>query len=321
MTFAFRIRVNRSPSSAIESGDSELPLAEPGAASLVLRSSSAGPGKPPVALRAADRYVLYGGGFGSEAEAIAAGYRFENALMIALARVRVGADFGDRAPKSMAFKAGLRMLQRDHGRRVVNDTHGLMTFEEDPSPIYWNFGPARGIAGVSPASFADAFRAAAIARPALNDRERLALVLFNASFFQPTADSRFLLLIMAIEALIEPAPRSAVAEAHVDAMIKATLCAADLPVKERTSIVGVLKWMKQQSISQAGKAMVETRLGTARLYHGMGVADFFTNAYEMRSNLVHGNQPYPSFNEVASIVAEVEGFVSDLLTVPIIGPD
>lgn len=56
----------------------------------------------------------------------------------------------------------------------------------------------------------------------LTPKERIAFEVFNASFFQPSADARFLLRVMAIEALLEPRPRDAAARQHVESLIAAT---------------------------------------------------------------------------------------------------
>ena len=44
-----------------------------------------------------------------------------------------------------------------------------------------------------------------------------------------------------------------------------------------------------------------------------------SHVYQLRSNLVHGNLPYPTFETVGAVAGALEVFVSDLLTVPILG--
>lgn len=211
---------------------------------------------------------------------------------------------------------GLKLLEQQHGQRMLNDVHGLMTYVEHPPPKFALF-KANMLRGANLQVFKDSFHLAAAAKPVFSQRERLAFVLFNASFFQPTADSRFLLLVVAIEALIEPEARSGEAQAHVKSLIAATNAAA-IPDAEKASMVGTLRWLANESISQAGRRLVTSRLGT-RQYEKHSAAAFFTLAYQMRSNLVHGNLPYPTFEAVSAIAAPLEVFVSDLLTQPFIG--
>lgn len=142
-------------------------------------------------------------------------------------------------------------------------------------------------------------------------------MLFNASFFQPTADSRFLVLVMAVEALIEPVSRSPEGLEHVDRLIEQTR-AATLPGVDKDSMIGALQWLRRESINQAGKRLASMRLG-GRLYSGRAAPEFFSYCYQLRSNLVHGNLPIPTFEEVGNVACILEVFVSDLLTSPILG--
>lgn len=311
-TFSFRIRVDRSPTDTIEVADSELVLVEGGEMQRVaLKGQTAGQ-----SLNEAQHFVLLGTGYPTEAEARSAGEFYETTLMLALARVRVGADFGDRSAKGLFTNEGIKWLEQQHGQRVLNNVHGLMVFPSDPKPLLAIFN-AGGLRSASRDSFTQAFAAAKAAKPAIDARERLAFSLFNASFFQPTTDSRFLLLVMAIEALIDPAPRTPEAVAHVDMLLSATKAAA-ISKAERESMLGAIRWLRKESISQAGRRLVETRLGT-RQYDSRSAANFFTYVYQTRSNLVHGNIPYPTFEMVGALSAALEVFVSELLTIPLIG--
>jgi hypothetical protein len=50
-------------------------------------------------------------------------------------------------------------------------------------------------------------------------------------------------------------------------------------------------------------------------------SSLFEVPYNLRSRLVHGTDPFPSFEDVSSIVADVEVFVSDLLWVGHLPPE
>lgn len=71
--------------------------------------------------------------------------------MVALARVRVGADFGERAAKGFITNEGLKWLEQQHGQRMVNNVHGLMVYESDPPPRFalMNAKMTRGVSGES----------------------------------------------------------------------------------------------------------------------------------------------------------------------------
>ena len=307
MAYSFRIRFNQSPTDTIQSAENELsvPVTDK-RLSIVLRTSQEG-----LPIRESDQLALVGSGYQTESEANASGSRLQDALMVALARVRVGADFGHRAAKGMFTSHGLTWVEEQIGQRVLKNIHGLMVFQSEPRPRFAStkFQITRG---ASPEVFMSAFTQAIAFQPQISERDLLAYTLFNASFFQPTADSRFLLLVMSIEALIEPALRSLTAQSHVESLIAQTKSSL-LPVEERDSILGSLRWLLRESINQAGKRLTTERL-PGRVYVDKTASEFFSHCYQMRSNLVHGNLPVPTFEEVGGVAATLEVFVSDLLT-------
>lgn len=313
MTYSFRVRLNRSPTDTIQTEANEIALTveeEPFRRLRLHNPESGG------TILNSTQLVLAGDGYDTEAEALAAGERYQDALAVALARHRVGADFGLRAPKGFFTEAGLVLLQQQLGQPVLNSVHGLMTFKTVPRPRFALFS-AKPLRGVNQGMFEQAFFAAVAARPKLTDRDRLAYSLFNASFFRESADSRFLLLMMAVEALLEPAPRSDAARAHVEWLIQSTRDAS-LPAEARNSIVGALQWLLNESISQAGRRLSADRLGN-RNYMNMPASKFFSYCYGLRSSLVHGSTPYPTLDTVSTAVGQLEVFVADLLTVPVLG--
>lgn len=271
---------------------------------------------PKQPIKDAEQLALTGHGYASSHDALEAGRKYQSALMVALARVRVGADFGQRAAKGVYTEHGLKWLEQQVGHRVLNSVHGLMIFATDPKPRF-AAANARMVRGTNADAFQTLLLEAIEKRPVLSNREQLAFSLFNASFFQPSADSRFILLVMAIEALIEPLQRSPEARSHAEQLIAQTK-SAKIPAAEQESMLGSLRWLLQESINQAGRRLVAARLGE-REYGEMSASKFFSHAYQLRSNLVHGNLPYPTFEQVGSICGPLEVFVSDLLTSPSLG--
>ena len=311
MSYTFRIRFNQSPHNTIQSEASELTVPVPDCrVLLVLRALQAN--QP---IRDADQLALIGDGYDSEKEATEAGLRFQNALMVALARVRVGADFGQRAAKGAFTEYGLKWVEGEIGQRAINNVHGLMVFPSVPKPSFVSM-KAGFSRGASPDAFQEALLASIALEPFLGDRDLVSYSLFNASFFQPTSDSRFLLLVMAVEALIEPASRSPEARGHVDGLIAQTR-SASLSEGEKNSMIEVLRWLRQESINQAGRRLTSSRLG-GRSYSDRSAPDFFSYCYQLRSDLVHGNVPFPTFEKVGNAAGTLEVFVADLLTSPIL---
>lgn len=315
MTFSFRIRFNRSPRDTIQLEENELIVTVPEKRiSVALRARN-----DDFTIYNSDQLLLVGNGYDSEEEARVAGTQLQNALIVALARVRVGADFGHRAAKGMFTEHGLKWMEEQIGQRALNNIHGLMVFETIPKPKFVA-SDAQMTRGAHPDAFVSALKKAIALNPTMPERDLLAYTLFNASFFQPTSDSRFLLLVMAVEALIDPAPRSPNALTHVVSLIEQTK-SASLAADERNSILGALSWLRRESINQSGRRLVTERLG-AKVYDGRNAKDFFTYCYQLRSNLIHGNLPIPTFEEIGRVAASLEVFVSELLTTPVLGlPD
>jgi hypothetical protein len=255
--------------------------------------------------------VFKSDGWPSREAAAEAAAKYVPAFVLTLARLRVGADFGDRAPKSAFTREGLAMLERQSGLHVLNDEHGLMLYESEPQPRFVKFD-ADLLRGVSQAHFEQVFSRAVEIASQPTPREMLALDLFNASFFQRSADSRFLVLVMAIEALLDPSPRSENAMAHVESMIAATEASELLSADEKRSLMGSLKWLKSESINQAGRRLASDRL-RERKYMEKKAPAFFSYCYGIRSRLVHGGHPLPTQQEIGSVVAQLEVFVSELL--------
>ena len=312
LTYSFRIRFNRSPTDTIQLDASTLaaPVVDE-RLTIALRAR-----QDDLPIRDSDQLALIGSGYESADEADAAGRQFQNALLVALARVRVGADFGHRAAKGMFTEHGLKWVEEQIGQRALNNVHGLMVFQSNPKPRFAATN-AQMTRGASPEVFMTAFTQAIALQPQITDRDLLAYTLFNASFFQPTSDSRFLLLVMAVEALLEPALRSADAQEHVSSLIEQTK-SSSLSLDEKNSIHGALRWLRRESINQAGKRLAAERLGF-RVYGDRAATDFFSYCYQLRSNFVHGSLPVPTFEEIGSAAAPLEVLVADLLTGPILG--
>jgi hypothetical protein len=194
---------------------------------------------------------------------------------------------------------------------ILNDDMGVTVFECEPWPRFARSELAIQV-GRSAERVSEAIAVAARLGVTMPTRDEVAYELFSASFSQDVADGRFIMLVMAVEALIETAPRAPEVVAHVDGLIRATN-ESSLPKSERDSIVGVLRWARRESIKRAGRRVVQERLGD-RTYDGEPAPRFFSRCYDIRSNLVHGNLPRPSWGEVNALTAPLERFVSELLS-------
>jgi hypothetical protein len=205
------------------------------------------------------------------------------------------------------------LLEKQTGKRVLNDALGLTIYPDKPKPLFAGLPPVRAMVGVAEKRFCTVFQRAAESPISLSDRDRLSHQLFHASFFQASEDARFLLLVLAVEALIEQPPRSPAAVAHVEALIKFTTDAVGLPDSDKVSLCGALRLLCRQSIGQAGSELVKERLGDHE-YGAFAAPQFFKRCYRLRSGLVHAEPPVPTLADIRAVVAHLETFVSDLLS-------
>lgn len=314
MTYSFRLRVDRSPTDTINVEEEEYAISSnEDNITVSLRS-----GEKNKILKDSNKFALIGSGYNSKDDADKDGIKYQTALMLAFARIGLGADFGQRALKSVFTEHGIKWAEEHFGApRVLNDVHGLMVYPSEPKPGFIS-QVVNLLRQANPEAFRKEMDKALEVEVDLTEKELLAFTLFNASFFQHNADSRFLLLVMAVEALVEPTPRSDDAIELVNQLIDQAKNSA-LQTKERDSIVSKLRELRNESISQAARHLVTTRLGVEKQYGELTPGSFFTECYRVRSRMVHGGTPYPTIEEVGALTAPLETFVSDLLTVPYLG--
>lgn len=301
MTWCFRIRVDLH--SKLQCKDSEWIIDQPEPdRQIKLAAADA------ETIADAHCVTLRGSGYASEEEALAAGAKWRAQLMAAFTAIRVGADFGDRSGRRGAFTThALASLAPQH--RALNDVHGLIVFECEPSPVFLRIGPITATV-TSPHGRLVAEMANAIENGGLSEERQVSYDLFAASFGQESADARFALLMMALESMIDLAPRSAPCREHVYRMIALTE-ESGLPSSEIRSIVGSMRWLLDESIGQAGRKLAK-RLEPKR-YNDKAPAAFFTTCYELRSRLIHGHHPLPTTQEIGRWIAPLAEFVADLL--------
>ncbi len=258
--------------------------------------------------------VLRGDGWPSEAEARTAGQRYMDALMVTFARVGVGADFGGFSPPSGFSLAGLKWMESVANQRVLQDVHGLMVFESTPSPRFASIS-AHPTFTENGDRFVTVFKQAVAHERTLNDRERLAFDLYNASFFETSTDARFLAVVTAYESILSPPLRTGTTLKHVEELIRQTEESGALQQPERESLLGSLRWLRHESITRTGCCAAARELDQ-RTYMGKTPAAFFRHCYDLRSRLVHGTTPRPTRAEINAALTEFQKFMADILCGP-----
>lgn len=322
MTWSFRLRFLLSDRQRITADrpDHEVVLQHAEVA-LVLRSLGRRDDGGGPSISESDELTLVGSGYASDEEATEAAATWQRQLTTALAANYIGANLGARSTQATLFTRHGQAWARQHfgipaddPRPIVGDRLGVNVYETDTRPIFAT-STARPIVTYLVERLDAALDALTAAGYVASRQEQFAYDMFAASFFLPSPDARFVTLVMAVEALIEQPPRSEQAQQLVADLIEETK-QAGLAAEETQSLIGTMEWLKRESIGQGGRRLA--RRLAPRTYGGANPVAFFNRCYEIRSALVHGSENRPSVHEVNIRAAQLENFVADLLSGPLL---
>lgn len=306
--FTFRLRIQLAARSVLAVDTSQAVLGHgPDGQEVLLSSGSS-------ERNIANAKVLYllSSGWPSEDDAAEAGSQYVDALRMTFAALRVGVDMSDRGPSPGGASPYLiEKMYDEHGARVLNESRGLMVYESEPQPLFFSTS-ASGALSVHCDRFQEVVAVALAEGLAPPPAHVVAIELFNASFFQSSADTRLLVLVMAVEAMVSSALRSQQAQDYLERLAEQTGHEATLDAKERDVLSQAMLRLKRESIGQAARSLIRERLGE-RMYGDMPAAQFFDRCYNLRSRLAHANHPLPDHQLVGVSVAQLEVMVADLI--------
>jgi hypothetical protein len=302
------MRLPKATSGVIDAGDASVVVLPLGDGLPDMRLSS---GAEDVPLKAADTFYVVSDGWPTADAAGAAADKHVGTLMRVLARMRIGVDAGSRQAGGGGFTKWLiDKMWDEQGLRVLNERPGLMVYESDPQPVFASMGATAQL-GYHASQFEELFAAADSFGEQLTTAETVALTLYNAAFFEKSNEARFILRMMSLESLLQPAPRSCESVACLEQLC-AQVSASALPQAERDSIIAALGGLRRESIRRTGRLFVESTAG-GREYDGTSAAPFFSRCYSIRSRLVHGGIPLPAPEDVSGAAAGLELMLSDIL--------
>lgn len=311
--YDFRHRI-RLPHPYLPYPENEIALHVPGFNDqrIVLRAAR----DPGTALRDSTSPLLLGEGFTSADEARRAGTAARSLLEKAFVVAGVAADFGDRAASggrmSEAFKD---QLWNEQSLRVLDDSPNLIVFEHSDAVTVFMGGSASGFAPAVREHLDAALRHPDAGAGSGNEIVQLAYELYSSSTFSVMVDVRFLLLMMALEVLIEQGPRTQAERDIIDeAIFSLETNGEAIPQANYNSLLGALRQLRTESIGQAGRRLVATL--DNRRYGGKSAQQIFRQSYGVRSRLVHGAIPRPAREDVGLLTAHLEHLVRHLIAGP-----
>jgi hypothetical protein len=310
--FTFRLRFNFSKTFRLNSEAEELPLLSTAAGEQIKVKS----GLPAVPLKEAERVAVIGGPYQTESDARIAGVRAKNAVLLWALEQRVGIDFGDGMPLGLATDEGLRALASEHGVPVRNDVHGVDVYPAGGKTKFVHVS-VDAVAGKHVPRFIEAFQRDFMTAAVIGQRLVVAAELYFGSWFDVVPRARFVTLMTAIEAMLDPAPRGKAVQTLVSELIRATR-QSSIPQQTKDSICGALQWLKSESIGQAGRRLASTLLPDDT-FAGLSAGSFFRHAYDIRSKIVHNGYANPAL--LFQLVNTMEEFVAKLLRASVNTPD
>lgn len=285
-TYGFRLRFRTPAGRIIGNADPELPFALEGVnGTLVLNKlahkQNHTPGTP-------ETFLVIGSGFHSEEEARTVGRRLKTALAVYGATIRMGVDTGrDRVTSgtSTAVKENIRAQFSVQLRDVV---HGLDVYSEELPVTHLEIsatGTAHFVAENFVEKVAHEFKSLSELPPKLS----LALELYNLTHFEPATKTRFLTLVTVVEVLSTRARRPKHIRDQLDACMD-LVRGSDLSVADQHALISGLGNLKRESIGSACSMLVANHIS-------QDAADFFSECYSARSELLHDGETNRSTTE------------------------
>ena len=304
--YDFRLEFRLPGRDHINADAEELPvLNDSGGVTIRLRSGARG--SP---IKDHSRASLIGGPYPSAADARGAAERAKRALLFWAVRNRIGIDLGGRRPRGVITSAGLQWLEGQIGAPVSAAVHGIDVYEHIDGLVFVAMN-AEASVGKAAQAFVEQVAGAITIPVPMTSKQELAGEILSASYFDASDRSRFITLITAVEALLDPQPRPPAAQELVAKLIE-IVNESGMDEVTRAAMSGSLQWLKQESIGQAGRALA-TRLLPDRIYQAQPSGRFFTFCYDLRSSILHFGTVPAAVADFPSVCAAAHEFVCDLL--------
>lgn len=304
--FEFRLRFNLLGNDHLKCDDEELELVRSDDGKRIrLR---AGPRGSPI--KSSSQIAITGGPYQSEGEALRVAQLAREAVVVWAVKQRLGVEFGDGKLRRFITDSGREHYQRQLGHPIRNDQLGIDVYEMQEGLLFASISLDLSVDKRAD-TFVDQFREGITMPLHLSEKQRLAAELYCFSFFDTSFRSRFITLVTAVEALLNPAVRSDNVERLVDD-VKNMLSSLETDDATRESMRGSLDYMKYESIGQAARSLAASLLGN-RKYGGARADRFFNRCYKLRSEIVHRGKPSDSTVDLLQESNALQAFVADLL--------
>lgn len=304
--FEFRLRFNfRGGDTINHEAEEVLLLQDEAGRRLRLKSGQSG-----VPIKEKSRAALIGGLYQSEQEAREAAMRAKRALLVWAVSQRFGVDLGDGKLRGGLTVYGLEMLEKQFGKPVRNDVHGIDVYPRQEGLLFAATDLKAALAK-DPTAFVETVASQFLEPLPLTDKQTVSAELFCSSFFDVPLRSRLITLVSAVEALLEPPERSLAVVAVVE-LLEKTVRDSELDDGNKMAMLGSLQGLRRDSIGQAGRSLCESLL-PGKEYLGRTASRFFSLCYDLRSQILHDGRLQDAAIDLLEVVNACQGFVADLL--------
>jgi hypothetical protein len=207
-------------------------------------------------------------------------------------------------------KSMLEELKLQHGVNVEDDFIGVKVVPSQT--IFIGSGPMTIHSSSSIKRFEELFNKYIGLKYKKSERLLRAIEIYNSSTYLNVVNqsARFILLMSAIEALIEQEKVSKRLQNSLDSYIK-RINSLKIDQEEKISIIGSINYLKSISIKRSGKILVKSLLTNEKKYNGFLPPTFFSKAYDLRSIFVHEGITKTKDLNIKTI--QMQDFVKDIM--------
>ena len=167
--------------------------------------------------------------------------------------------------------------------------------------------------GINSSNFENAINTKIIEHNFSDNKLLRAMELYNSTSYMSRVNNsgRFVLLMSAIECIIN---QKKVSKGIISILNRAKKEINELSISdiEKKSVQGSLDFVKNESIKRSGKSLIQELFSDSNIkYNGYSPPDFFSKAYDLRSNLVHDGKTETKFLSIEN--SQLQTFTHECL--------
>lgn len=236
-------------------------------------------GEPEKSIANSKEFIVIGSGFATEADAFEAGQKLRNTLILTFLDFKIGADFGDDSITGGLFDSFVNSLSHELKKEVRVHVNGLMVYPTQGTAGILKAGKPKFEHLISSDRFLSVLNTIFTTDYSLRFSERISYNLFSFSSFSSSGYDRLLFLIMAIEVLLEPMPRSPQAIGLIESFVVEVKRSQLLEHQDRDSLITALSYLRNESIRHSARRLLESKL-PKKNYGGLSAIALFQDCYK-----------------------------------------